>query len=129
MRQIRIDYRRPSPAGRRRSRQPGRGKTPRCASHPGVHMVLAGSNPRWNTIRYLCPMCNARGLPPVEVATGVVSGYWPERGYGFINNGGPRIFFHVSDLVGKFTPYVGLPVTCQVEQNHRGLIGRQVRPR
>lgn len=92
-------------------------------------MVLAGTNPAWNTIRYLCPMCNAMGLPPVEVATGVVSGYWHDRGYGFIDNGGPRIFFHVSDLLERFTPYVGMPVTCLVEQNDRGLIGRQVRPR
>jgi len=92
-------------------------------------MVLAGTNPRWNTVRYLCPMCSAMGRPPIEVATGVVSGYWHDRGYGFIDNGGPRVFFHVSDLQGHFTPYVGMPVTCQVEENDKGLVGRQVRPR
>lgn len=59
----------------------------------------------------------------------MVSGYFPAKGYGFIDNGGPRIFFHISDLVGQFTPYIGMPVTCQVEQNERGLIGRQVTPR
>ena len=92
-------------------------------------LTLAGTNPAWNTIRYLCPMCSAMGLPPIEVATGVVSGYWQHKGYGFIDNGGPRIFFHVSDLAGHFTPYVGMPVTCRVEQNDRGLVGRQVAPR
>ena len=71
----------------------------------------------------------ALGRPPLEVATGVVSGYWPQRGYGFIDNGGPRIFFHVSDLALNGTPYVGMPVTCQVQENERGLIGRQVRAR
>ena len=129
MRQIRIDYQPPAQTHRPQRRQQSRGKAPRCASHPGVHMVLAGSNARWNTIRYLCPMCDAMGRPPVEIATGVVSTYFPQRGYGFIENGGPHIFFHISDLADRFTPYVGMPVTCQVEQNHRGLIGRQVRPR
>lgn len=134
MRQIRIGYQRPARAVRRPARQhkakgQAKGKTPRCSRHPGVHMVLAGVNPGWNTIRYLCPMCNAMGLPPIEVATGVVSSYWHQKGYGFIDNGGPRVFFHVSDLASRFTPYVGMPVTCQVEQNERGLIGRQVTPR
>ncbi len=133
MRQIQIDYRRPAPAPRQptqqRQRQARGHKTPRCSQHPGVHMVLAGANPGWNTVRYLCPMCNAVGLPPIEMATGVVSGYWPHKGYGFIDNGGPRIFFHVSDLSNHFTPYVGMPVACQVEQNERGLIGRRVAPR
>jgi cold shock CspA family protein len=92
-------------------------------------MVLAGSNPAWNTIRYLCPLCSAAGRPMLEMAAGVVSGYWPDRGYGFVDNGGPRIFFHVSDLAGQFTPYAGMPVTCLVEQNEKGLIGRQVQPR
>jgi cold shock CspA family protein len=133
MRQIKIDYRPPAGRGSGRGSRPPqarqRSKTPRCPQHPGVHMVLAGSNPRWNTIRYLCPMCDAMGQPPVEIATGVVSGYWPQRGYGFIDNGGPRIFFHVSDLARGTQPYVGMPVTCQVAQNERGLIGRQVRAR
>lgn len=140
MRQIRIDYRPPAPApapireqqDRRPQGQPAnarQGQTPRCSRHPGVHMVLAGTNAQWNTVRYLCPMCNAMGMPPVEIAAGVVSGYWAERGYGFIDNGGPRIFFHVSDLLGAWTPYVGVPVACVVEQNERGLIGRQVQPR
>jgi cold shock CspA family protein len=128
MRQIRIDYRRPDPAPPR-APQRRRQQTPRCAQHPGVHMVLAGTNHQWNTMRLVCPMCNAMGRPPVEVATGVVSGYWPERGYGFVDNGGPRIFFHVSDLSAGVTPYVGMPVTCRVEQNERGLVGRQVCPR
>ena len=130
MRQIRVGYQRP-PRARPQPAQSsrGNGKAPRCHRHPGVHMVLAGTNPGWNTVRYLCPMCNAMGLPPVEVATGVVSGYWHQKGYGFIDNGGPRIFFHVSDLADRFTPYVGMPVTCQVEQNERGLAGRQVAPR
>ena len=127
MRQIRIDYRQPVPASTR-PRQPAPARAPRheCPRHHGVLMVLAGTNLAWNTVRYLCPLCNAAGLPLVEVATGVISGYWPERGFGFIENGGPRIFFHVSDLTGSFTPYVGLPVTCRVETNERGLIGRQV---
>ena len=140
MRQIKIDYRPPRPS--RSERQPPRSqpqphqqgpqrsrKQERCAQHPGVHMVLAGTNHHWNTVRYICPMCNAMGMPPIEVATGVVSGYWPQRGYGFVDNGGPRIFFHVSDLSGGFTPYVGMPVTCRVEQNDKGLIGRQVHAR
>jgi cold shock CspA family protein len=92
-------------------------------------MVLAGTNPAWNTVRYLCPLCNAMGLPPVEVATGVVVQYVADRGFGFIENGGPRIFFHISDVQGGPMPHVGMPVTCLVEQNARGLIGRQVRPR
>ena len=130
MREIRIGYERPARAVRRPARQrKAKGKTPRCSRHPGVHMVLAGVNQDWNTVRYLCPMCSAMGLPPIEIATGVVSGYWQQKGYGFIDNGGPRIFFHVSDLVGRFTPYVGMPVTCQVEQNERGLAARQVAPR
>ena len=130
MRHVRVDYQRPAKASRRPARQrQSKRKTPRCSKHPGVHMVLAGVNPDWNTVRYLCPMCNAMGRPPVEVATGVVSAYWPHKGYGFIDNGGPRIFFHVSDLAGRFTPYVGMPVTCQVEQNERGLAARQVAPR
>lgn len=138
MREIRIDYhrqpqppaRQPRPAGRHDHQgASGRNPAPHCSRHPGVHMVLAGSNPAWNTIRYLCPLCNALGQPPVEVAVGVVSGYWPDRGYGFIDNGGPRIFFHVSDVQPGLTPYVGMPVTCQVEQNERGLLGRQVRVR
>jgi cold shock CspA family protein len=130
MRQLRIEYQHPPRAPRQPARQPqGNGKSPRCSRHPGVHMVLAGTNPAWNTIRYLCPMCSAMGLPPVEVATGVVSGYFAHKGYGFVDNGGPRIFFHVSDLASRFTPYVGMPVTCRVEQNERGLIGRQVAPR
>ena len=129
MRQIRVDYRRPPSAPPPRAPRRRSTKTPRCPRHPGVHMVLAGTNHQWNTVRYLCPMCNALGRPPVEVATGVVSGYWPQRGYGFIDNGGPRIFFHVSDLAASGTPYVGMPVTCRVEQNERGLIGRQVRGR
>jgi cold shock CspA family protein len=130
MRQIRVDYQHPPLPPRRPAPQPqGRGRTPRCTMHPGVHMVLAGSNPDWNTVRYLCPMCSAMGLPPIEVATGVVSGYWADRGYGFVDNGGPRIFFHISDLLGQFIPYVGMPVTCRVEQNERGLVGRQDAPR
>ena len=135
MAHIRVDYQRPpqpQPQARPRPAQPPappRPQTPHCGRHPGVHVVLAGSNPGWNTVRYLCPMCNALGLPLVEVATGVVSAWLPERGYGFIENGGPRIFVHFRDLVGNFTPYVGLPVTCVVEQNDKGLIGRQVRPR
>jgi cold shock CspA family protein len=129
MRQLRIDYRRPAQPPARPPQRQAQNRTPRCAWHPGVHMVLAGTNPRWNTIRYLCPMCNAMGRPPVEVATGVVSGYWIERGYGFIDNGGPRIFFHVSDWQSQATPYVGMPVTCYVEQNDKGLVGRQVQPR
>lgn len=124
MQHIRIDYRQPTrPAPPMRN-----GHSPRCGQHPGVHMVLAGHNPRWNTVRYLCPMCSAVGRPPVEVAAGVVCAYWPERGYGFIESGGPRIFFHVSDLAGQFTPAVGMTVTCRVEENHKGLIGREVRP-
>lgn len=145
MRQIKIGYPPPnSPAhrgdhggkqrgngGRSRQLPPQarwQGKQLRCAQHPGVQMVLAGSNPRWNTVRYLCPLCSAMGRPTIELATGVVSGFWPERGYGFIENGGPRIFFHVSDLHQPFMPYVGMPVSCVVEQNHKGLVGRQVRP-
>lgn len=127
MRQMRPPV--PPPAPRAPVPAPGRGRTPRCARHPGVHMVLAGSNQQWNTVRYLCPMCNAMGQPPVEVATGVVSGYHADRGFGFIDNGGPRIFFHITDFTGPVTPYVGMPVTCQVGQNDRGLIGRQVQPR
>jgi len=92
-------------------------------------MVLAGYNTAWNTVRYLCPMCNAMGRPPIEVATGVVNVYFPNKGYGFIENGGPRIFFHISDLVGSRIPYVGMPVTCQVEENDKGLIGREVQQR
>ena len=69
------------------------------------------------------------GLPPMEVATGVISGYFAERGYGFIQNGGPRIFFHISDWQSQATPYVGMPVTCVVEENAKGLVGKQVRPR
>lgn len=130
MRQIRVGYQHPPQAPPRPARQgQANGKAPRCSRHPGVHMVLAGTNSTWNTVRYLCPMCNAMGLPPIEVAMGVVSGYWHQKGYGFIDNGGPRIFFHVSDLSGRFTPYVGMPVTCQVEQNERGLVGRRVAPR
>ena len=131
MRQIRIDYQRPpQPQPQPRPVQPpARPQTPHCGRHPGVHMVLAGSNPGWNTVRYLCPMCNAMGLPLVDVATGVVSAWAADRGFGFIENGGPRIFVHFSDLVGNFIPYVGMPVTCVVEQNAKGLIGRQVRPR
>ncbi|MBN1935619.1 MAG: cold shock domain-containing protein [Anaerolineae bacterium] len=125
MRHVRVDYP-PAGAPPRQQMQRQARSTPRCARHPGVHMVLAGTNMQWNTVRYICPMCDAMGLPPVEVATGVVSGYWPQRGYGFIDNGGPRIFFHVSDLTGQFTPYVGMPVTCQVEQNAKGLVARQV---
>lgn len=130
MKQIRIDYsNRPPQPAQGRPQQQTRGQTPRCVWHPGVHMVLAGTNPQWNTIRYLCPLCNAMGRPPVEVATGVVSVYFAERGFGFIENGGPRIFFHVSDWRSQVTPYVGLPVTCYVEQNDKGLIGRQVQTR
>ncbi len=134
MRHIKIDYRRPAqrpprPPRQRPPQQRKRNQNPRCAQHSGVHMVLAGSNPQWNTIRYMCPMCSAMGLPPVEIANGVVSGYWPQRGYGFVDNGGPRIFFHASDMAGRSTPYVGMPVTCRVEQNDQGLIGRQVCPR
>ncbi len=137
MRQIRIDYQGtpagrphpPMPAPAPRQARPQPAKTRRCERHPGVHMVLAGYKAEWNTVRYLCPMCNAMGLPPIEVATGVVNAYFPERGYGFIENGGPRIFFHLSDLVSNFTPHVGSPVTCIVEQNAKGLVGRQVAPR
>ena len=89
-------------------------------------MVLAGHNAVWNTIRYICPMCNAMGLPPIEVAIGTVSAYFPERGYGFVESGGPRIFSHFSALAGSFTPYKGMPVTCRVEENGRGLIGHEV---
>ena len=110
-------------------RKPNRSKAPRCPQHPGVHMVLAGTNPGWNTVRYLCPMCSALGLPPAEMAMGVVSAYFADRGYGFIENGGPRVFFHISDLAAQVTPYVGMPVTCRVEQNEKGLIGREVAPR
>ena len=133
MRQIRVDYRPPARQGEQRTQQQqqdrARAQTPRCADHPGVRMVLAGSNPRWNTVRYLCPMCNAMGRPPVEIATGVVSAYMADRGYGFIESGGPRIFFHISDWRGGNTPYVGMPVTCRVEANDKGLIGREVTPR
>jgi cold shock CspA family protein len=73
-------------------------------------------------------MCSARGLPPVEIAAGVVSQYFPHRGYGFIDSGGPRIFFHISDLGLPFTPHIGQAVTCHVEQNARGLIGKWVKP-
>lgn len=132
MRQIRVDTRRQPDNERRslpRSAAPPQHKlTPRCNRHPGVHMVLAGHNPQWHTVRYLCPMCSALGLPPVEIAVGVVSQYVPHRGYGFIANGGPRIFFHISDLVSPFTPHVGQAVTCHVEQNARGLLGKHVKP-
>jgi len=124
MQHIRVAYQRPAHPGPQR----GAGHTPHCGRHPGVHMVLAGHNPRWNTVRYLCPMCSAMGLPPVEIATGIVSAYWPDRGYGFIESGGPRIFFHVSGLAGGCTPTVGLAVACRVEENARGLLGREVRP-
>jgi cold shock CspA family protein len=143
MREIKVDYHRQPPAPRPAPRQEprrspaqpnqregsGRNPAPHCAKHPGVHMVLAGSNPARNTIRYLCPMCNAMGLPLVEMAVGVVSKWNAGQGYGFIDNGGPRIFFHISDVEGGATPYEGLPVICRVEQNDRGLIGRQVRAR
>jgi len=139
MRQIKVDYQRQRfPArnhGQREARpvprqaQPGHRQTVRCVQHPGVRMVLAGTNHEWNTVRYICPMCSAMGMPLVEMATGVVSSYFADRGYGFVDNGGPRIFFHISDLQGRFTPYVGMPVTCRVEQNERGLIGRQVQAR
>lgn len=130
MRQIRVDYHPPARLAEQRTQQKRPPvQAPRCADHPGVRMVLAGSNARWNTVRYLCPMCNAMGRPPVEIATGVVRAYFPDRGYGFIENGGPRIFFHISDWRGAATPYVGMPVTCQVAENDRGLIGRRVGPR
>ena len=129
MREIRIDYQRPPQPQPRPAQPPVPNETPHCGRHPGVHMVLAGSNPGWNTVRYLCPMCNAMGLPLVEVATCVVSAWTAERGFGFVENGGPRIFIHFRDLAGNFIPYVGMPVTCVVEQNDKGLIGRQVRPR
>jgi len=145
MRQIKVDYRHPQPAPRPaphprpappQGRPPAQGgapeppgKTRRCNHHPGVHMVLAGYNTEWNTVRYLCPMCHAMGLPPVEVATGVINAYFPDKGYGFIENGGPRIFFHLSDLATRFTPQLGMPVTCRVEANDKGLIGREVMPR
>ena len=138
MREIKVDYRRQPPAPRQEPRRApsqgqrqgsGRNPAPHCARHPGVHMVLAGSNPARNTIRYLCPMCNAMGMPLVEMAVGVVSKWNSSQGYGFIDNGGPRIFFHVSDVEGGLTPYEGQPVICRVEQNERGLIGRQVHAR
>jgi len=129
MRRIRVDYQRPERFPARRPTRQAHGRTPRCSRHPAVHMVLGGTNRQWNTIRYVCPLCSAMGLPPIEVAAGVVSGYWPQRGYGFIDNGGPRIFFHISDLQSSFVPYVGMPVTCQVEQNAKGLVGRHVQPR
>lgn len=128
MRHVQTDLKnthRPSPHPTQQ-RRPAGSRNRRCTRHHGVHMVLAGYNMAWNTIRYLCPMCQAMGLPLVEVATGVVNAYFPQRGYGFIDNGGPRIFFHVTDLVGSFTPYVGQPVTCRVEENRQGLIGREV---
>ena len=137
MQHIQVDYHRRSQDTQRPPRrtyhpappQPARSpqhRTPHCPHHPGVHMVLAGTNAAWNTIRYLCPLCNALGHPPLEVATGVVSAWFADRAYGFIDNGGPRIFFHISDLADTFTPYVGMPVTCQVRENDRGLIGVQV---
>jgi cold shock CspA family protein len=101
----------------------------RCPRHPEVLMVLAGPNHDWNTVRYFCGRCSQAGLPMREVATGVVIAWNPDRGFGFIDNGGPRVFFHVSDLARSFTPYVGMPVTCHVELNNKGLIGRFVRPR
>lgn len=139
MRHIQIDHRR-RPAPRRPApiaggQQQGGGqprhgqKSRRCPRHPGVHMVLAGYNTEWNTVRYLCPMCNAMGRPPVEIATGVVNAYFPDKGYGFIENGGPRIFFHISDLAGRFTPHIGMPVTCRVEENDKGLSGHEVQQR
>ena len=127
MQRIRIEHPR-HPLPRRPDHSAARPRGLRCPRHRGVHMVLAGSNPAWNTVRYLCPLCNSMGLPALEVAFGVVSAYISQRGYGFIDNGGPRIFFHVSDLVGAFTPYPGQPVSCFVEQTERGLIGRQVSP-
>ncbi|MBN2001735.1 MAG: cold shock domain-containing protein [Anaerolineae bacterium] len=127
MRQIRIENYRHS-MQQRPPANPHRPTTPRCPRHPSVHMVLAGHNPQWNTIRYLCPLCHATGQAPLEVATGIVSAYFPQKGYGFIENGGQRIFFHLSDLNGAFTPYVGQPVTCRVEQNDHGLVGREVQP-
>lgn len=130
MKQIRIDYQqRATPPAVRPPGGEARQHSIRCPWHPGVHMVLAGPNPAWNTIRYLCPLCSAAGRPMLEVATGIVSAYWPERGYGFIESGGPRIFFHVRDLAGQFVPFAGMAVTCLVEQNEKGLIGRQVRAR
>lgn len=128
MRHLRIEYSQQARQPVRSAPRLGHGQNRRCERHPGVHMILAGVNPHWNTVRYLCPLCSAMGLPPVEVASGIVSGYFPERGYGFIQGGGPRIFFHVSDLAAPFTPLAGMSVTCLVEQNDKGLIGRQVRP-
>ncbi len=112
--------------GSQRPSRPRSVQTPRCRRHPGVHMVLAGINAQWNTVRYLCPLCNAMGQPPIELATGVVTSYDRDRGYGFIANGGPRIFFHASALLGCPTPYVGMPVSCHVEQNEHGLCAREV---
>jgi len=131
MRQVRIDNRRQPAARAHTMRHPAPHQSKiklRRESHTGVHMELTGLNLQRNTVRYLCPMCSAQGLPPIEIAAGVVSQYFPHKGYGFIDNGGPRIFFHISDLGSAFKPYVGQAVICRVEQNARGLIGKQIKP-
>jgi len=105
----------------------GLGQTPRCERHPEVRMVLASTNPGWNTALYLCPLCAAAGEPPLELALGIVSAYWPERQYGFIHTGGPAICFDASQWQGDSLPRTGQRVWCRVQLSTRGLVGQGVR--
>ena len=112
----------------RRGEQFSRMPIIRCDRHPGVVMVLAGRNTEWQTIRYICPLCQALLRPPLEVAEGVITAYWPRRGYGFVEHSGPPIFFHISQVSPGLRPLRGARVQCIVDETAKGLAARHVWP-
>ena len=111
-----------------RGKQAAKKSTIRCARHPGVLMVLAGRNVVWQTLRYICPLCQALHRPPLEVAEGVITAYWPQRGYGFVEHSGPPVFFHISQVSPGLRPLRGARVQCVVEETAKGLTARHVWP-
>jgi cold shock CspA family protein len=70
----------------------------------------------------------------MEADAGIITGYWPERGYGFLWHepkkkdwNGLECFFHVKDCLMKKLPERGDLVSCRVETADRGHQAKDVR--
>jgi cold shock CspA family protein len=60
-------------------------------------------------------------MTTAKITEGVIDSYNESRGFGLISSASqPRIFFHVSSVVGQKKPVQGLRVTFSTEASPKG---------
>jgi cold shock CspA family protein len=96
-----------------------------CARHPQVKLVFSGHDRRFNTTRFLCPLCGTVR----EYSSGVIKHINNVRGFFFIENGcGQDLFAHVNDLATAFVLRLGQAVEFEVGHSAKGPKALAIRP-